>query len=133
MSIMDAVVFGIKGAFLNLKLPKLVVTNNVITGEDIIDLSDKHITSFKRFDTKGFPLICTIGEVENQLIVDLNGEECESVDSYYVVCFDEQNNLMGIRKFGDQPLRIENINKIVSLAFKFGVNVNQKFKNLSLS
>lgn len=65
MSIMDAVVFGIKGAFLNLKLPKLVVTNNVITGEDIIDLSDKHITSFKRFDTKGFPLICTIGEVEN--------------------------------------------------------------------
>ena len=35
---MDSVVFGIKGAFLNLKLPKLQVTTNVITGEDIIDL-----------------------------------------------------------------------------------------------
>ena len=38
MSLIDAIVFAIKGAFLNLKLPKLIVTHNLITGEDIIDL-----------------------------------------------------------------------------------------------
>ncbi len=38
ISLIDAIVFGIKGAFLNLKLPKLTVTHNLITDEDIIDL-----------------------------------------------------------------------------------------------
>ena len=60
---MDAIVFGIKGAFLNLRLPKLVVTTNIITGDDIIDLQDERITSFNKFNMTGFPLICTIGEV----------------------------------------------------------------------
>lgn len=60
---MDAIVFAIKGAFLDLKLPKLQVTKNIISGEDIIDLESQHITSFNRFDMKGFPLICTLGEV----------------------------------------------------------------------
>ena len=54
-------------------------------------------------------------------------EECESVDSFYIVCFDELKNLMGFRKFGSSPLRVENVNKIIALAFKFGVNLNQKF------
>ena len=87
-------------------MPLLVITHNLITGEDEIDLQDENITTNKCFDMKGFPIMCTIGEVnfkiqvESQLIVDLSYEECESVDSYYIVCFDEQNNLMGFRKFG---------------------------------
>jgi hypothetical protein len=38
LSIIDSVVFGIKGAFLNLRMPLLVITHNLITGEDEIDL-----------------------------------------------------------------------------------------------
>ncbi len=63
MSLIDAIVFGIKGAFLNLKLPKLVVTHNSITDEDIIDLQNENISVHNVFDMKGFPIICTIGEV----------------------------------------------------------------------
>ena len=63
MSIIDSVVFGIKGAFLNLRMPLLVITHNLITGEDEIDLKDENITTNKCFDMKGFPIMCTIGEV----------------------------------------------------------------------
>ena len=55
----------------------------------MIDLQDENITSFTEFDMSGFPLICTVGEVDNQLIIDMNFEECESVDAFYVVCFDQ--------------------------------------------
>lgn len=54
----------------------------------------------------------------------MNFEECEAVDSYYVVCFDQNNTMLGFRKFGENTLRIENTSKILNLAFKFGANLN---------
>ena len=50
---------------MNLRIPILLVTHNIITGEDEIDLKDENITTNKNFEMKGFPIICTIGEVIN--------------------------------------------------------------------
>ena len=41
---------GIKGAFIDLKLPKIVVTHNLITGDDEIDLESENITNFFKMD-----------------------------------------------------------------------------------
>lgn len=105
---------------MDLKLPKIQVTHNVITGEDDLDLESENITNYQKMEISNFPMLCTIGEVgvrylqvENQFILDLNQSEFESVDSSYIVGFDEENNVNGIKKNGSNQLKVENIHKII--------------------
>lgn len=107
LSVFEGISIGIRGAFHSLKLPKLSISHNLITGCDEIDLSSENITSYTTFDMTGFPLLSLLGEVlfphflvDNQWVVDMNDSEFAAVDNAYIVSFDDQNNINGVRKYG---------------------------------
>ena len=63
-SFLDLISLTIRGAFENLEIPKLQVNLNKITDEYEIDLVNGYSTNVIKFDTKEFPIICTVGEVK---------------------------------------------------------------------
>ena len=62
-SFLDLISLTIRGAFEDLEIPKLQVNLNKITDEYEIDLVNGYSTNVIKFDTKEFPIICTVGEV----------------------------------------------------------------------
>ena len=62
-SFLDMISLAIRGAFEDLEIPKLQVNFNKITEEYEIDVINSYSTNVTKYDTKDFPLICTIGEV----------------------------------------------------------------------
>jgi exosome complex RNA-binding protein Rrp42 (RNase PH superfamily) len=69
LSVFEGISIGIRGAFQSLKLPKLTISHNLITGMDEIDLTSENITSFTTFDMTGFPLLCLLGEIINGWLI----------------------------------------------------------------
>lgn len=62
-SFLDLIALTVRGAFEDLEIPKLQVNLNKITEEYEIDLVNGYSTNVVKFDTKDFPMICTVGEV----------------------------------------------------------------------
>lgn len=63
LSFLDMISIAIRSAFEDLEIPKLQVNFNKITEEYEVDLVNNYSTNITKFDTKDFPIICTIGEV----------------------------------------------------------------------
>lgn len=63
-SILDGVGLAIRGALADLRIPKIKSTFNKITEEYEVELESEHSTSVDRIETKNFPFLCTLGEVE---------------------------------------------------------------------
>ncbi len=63
ISFLDAISLAIRGAFEDLEIPKLKVDFNKITEEYEVDLVNSYSTNVTKFNTKDFPVLCTIGEV----------------------------------------------------------------------
>jgi len=144
ISFLDVISLAIRGGFEDLEIPKLQVNLNKITEEYEIDLVNTYSTNVIKFDTKDFPIICTIGEVkfrlknhkhiylklDNNYVLDLSIEEFHSLDSKYVLAIKNNKEIVGMKKMGKKFDLNGNINTKDLYTFRLGGDgSNQRFKN----
>ena len=107
---LDYIVFGLTHSLINLRMPKVEVSMNVLNDQFTFEMLPGKDIIFEKSD---LPVIFLIGEIQGQMVLDLTLRELQVVDSLFVASFGNQANLLQIEKIDGKSVSIAVINSIL--------------------
>jgi exosome complex component RRP42 len=105
-NLVDASVLAALKALSEAKFPKIV--------NDKVDHESKTKDGLK---LNKLPILTTVYKISNNLVVDVNAKEEESIDARLSISVAD-GNIHALQKGGDAPLTIEDIKKMIDIAMK---------------
>lgn len=106
-NLFDAATLGVIAALRNARFP---VVDEVTGAIDYHRKTDKHLPILKE------PLSVTVYKINGAMIIDPNTEEEKAYDARLTVACDEKGTISALQKGGNQPLTLDEVDKMIDLA-----------------
>ncbi len=119
-NLIDAALLASLLALKKAKFPKLVEENE----EYKVDYKEHE----GNLPLQHFPIAVTVNKIDDKLFVDANLKEESEIDCGIVVISDEDKNVVGLQKLGDDGFSEEELFKALEIGIKKGEEIRKTFK-----
>ena len=111
---MDLISLSIRGALANTEVPRLSIVYNQLQDTYEYELQPNKEEQAFQFDVSSVPLIVTIGELDQCLVIDQTRSERETLKCHYIVTAN-RTNIFSVNKIGLSDIEAEDIFKVLNL------------------
>lgn len=123
---LDYIVKGIRYCLQSCSFPKVQIHTNNWTQEITYDVLGE---SELLFEKDSIPQLFIVGYQKNsnkaEIILDMNREELECCDSYYLVAYDSKGNLKDLEKLDGKIVDVNTVGSFIQQAIFLGKEISK--------